>query len=327
VAGPGETPTPHPPAEPTPEPIVRGIALDRDFADPTVIRVGDQYYAYGTQTESDDGYVNIQVARSPDLKTWTYLGEGLPNKPAWGASNQSYWAPHVVEKDGVFYLYYSAVPDDPTDGENCLAVATSEAPEGPFTDAGEPVYCSYEIDPMVFNDPVSGRWFMYWGSAGDIAVQEMDPDMLHLSSDPKTTLLLGWNAPKDERRPYEHGIEGPFVIFNDGWYYLFYSGDRCCEYPPRYALMVARSRAPDGPFTRIGDAQKRADSSILADDERWKGPGHCSVVSDPAGLTYVAFHAIDERKRSLPSGYVRRVMHIRRLRFEDGWPVVGEPLT
>jgi arabinan endo-1,5-alpha-L-arabinosidase len=218
-------------------------------------------------------------------------------------------------------MYYSAVPDDSTGDENCIGVATAKQPEGPFTDVGKALLCGYEIDPDVFHDPRSGHWFMYWGSAGDIAVQQMSGDLLHLEGQSQSTALLGWSSPI--RRPYEHGIEGPFVIHRSGWYYLFYSGDDCCGSPPHYAVMVARSDHPGGPFERLATAERKPSSVILSNWGRWLGPGHCSVVQDDEGQMWIAYHAIDSRNQTLPSGDVRRVMLLDRLQFHDGWPVVS----
>jgi arabinan endo-1,5-alpha-L-arabinosidase len=311
---------PSPTPSPTPVVADTGAALDRDFPEPTVISTGDGYFAYATQSETRAGTVNIQVARSDDLEAWAYLGEALPEKPSWADQTQAYWAPHVVERDDTFYMYYSAIPNDSSGDENCLAVATSETPEGPFEDVGEPLLCGYEIDPAVWQDPESEDWFIYWGSAGDIAVQRVADDMLHLAGGGPKTLLLGWSSPV--RRPYEHGIEGPYLILRDGWYYLFYSGDRCCEYPPHYAVLVARSRRPDGGFKRVGEVTGNRSSVILSDFDRWAGPGHCSVVTDNEDTDWIACHAIDKRKPLLPNEGVRRVMLIKRLVIEDGWPVV-----
>src|SRR3712207_5392008 len=131
-------------------------------------------------------------------------------------------------------MYYSAQPDDPPvpappdDPALCLAVASSPSPAGPFTDAGAPMYCgptTSDIDPDVFRDPRSGEWYCYWGSGGDIVVRRLADDMLAFDPEDEMRLLLrGWTA--DPRIDYEHGIEGPYVVERDGWYYLFYSGDR-----------------------------------------------------------------------------------------------------
>lgn len=299
-----------------------GAALDRDFPDPTVIRTSNgAYYAYATQVVSGSGAVNIQVARSDNLKEWAYLGDALPVKPSWARTTQSFWAPHVLEHQGTFFLYFSAVPDDADVDESCLTVATSPSPEGPFESSAGPLLCGYEIDPAVFRDPASGDPYMYWGSAGDIVVQPMSEDLLSLEGAGPSMLLQGWSSPV--RRPYEHGIEGPFVIYRRGWYYLFYSGDRCCEFPPHYAVLVARSRRPDGAFRRIGVVEGRASSVILSDWSHWAGPGHCSVFRDEAGDDRIACHAIDRREPFLDTGDVRRVMLIERLGYRRSWPVVG----
>ena len=318
-AGPTQPPTPS--SSPRYVRSHSGAALNRDFPDPTVIRTaGGTYYAYATQVVADGQSVNVQVARSEDLEAWAYLGDALPAKPSWARTTQSFWAPHVLEREGTFFLYFSAVPDDAGADESCLAVATSPSPEGPFEDSGRPLLCGYEIDPAVFRDPVGGEWFMYWGSAGDIVVQRMSEDLMRLEGAMPSTLLLGWSSPV--RRPYEHGIEGPFVVHRNGWYYLFYSGDRCCEWPPHYAVLVARSRRPDGGFRRFGAVEGRRSSAILSSWGRWAGPGHCSVFGDEAGEDRIACHAIDRREPFLDTGDVRRVMLIERLTYRRGWPVV-----
>src|SRR3712207_8021969 len=40
--------------------------IDQDFPDPDVLKVGDTYYAYATNTQ----IVNIQAAKSQDLVQW-----------------------------------------------------------------------------------------------------------------------------------------------------------------------------------------------------------------------------------------------------------------
>jgi arabinan endo-1,5-alpha-L-arabinosidase len=316
---------PSPTSEPHAIVAHNGAALDRDFPDPAVLRLNDgTFYAYATQTVTASRTVNVQVARSTNLKAWAYLGEALPNKPSWARTTQSFWAPHVIQRGHAFYMYYSAVPDDSTGDENCLGIATSKTPEGPFTDVGKALLCGYEIDPDVFHDPRSKNWFMYWGSAGDIAVQRMSDDLVHLEGASQGTALQGWSSLV--RRPYEHGIEGPFVIYRGGWYYLFYSGDKCCALPPHYAVMVARSRHPEGPFQRLATADHEPGSVILSDAEPWLGPGHCSVVLDANGQMWIAYHAIDERYPTLPSGDIRRVMLLQRLRFKNGWPLLASTI-
>lgn len=136
-------------------------------------------------------------------------------------------------------------------------------------------------------------------------------------------LLRGWSA--KVHRPYEHGIEGPFVIARHGWYYFFYSGNKCCSYPPHYATMVARSRHATGPFQRLAATRPGLSSVILHRNDRWAGPGHNSVIHDEAGQDWMFYHAISTRHPYLPGGNkaVRRVMLSDRIVYRNGWPTIA----
>ena len=303
--------------------------LDRDFPDPDVVKARNGwYYAYSTQSETPEGHVNIQVARSRNLVHWHHLGDALPMLPDWGDDAAVSWAPHVVRHDGRYYLYYSTVPDHLQDDFGlCLAVATSDVPAGPFVATNRPLYCGptlADIDATVFRNRTTGRWRAYWGSGGDIVTARLAPSLTRLAhpeAEPKL-LLRGWSA--RVKRPYEHGIEGPAVVARHGWFYLFYSGDNCCSYPPHYATMVARSRNANGPFQRLAATRPGLSSVILHSNRCWAGPGHNSVVRDAAGNDWFVYHAIDSGHRYLPGGdeAVRRPMLLDRIHYRHGWPTI-----
>lgn len=302
--------------------------LDHDFADPMVLRASDGwYYAYATQTPKDGRTLNIQVARSQDLVTWEDLGDALPVKPNWAQKTQNLWAPHVLEDRGTYFMYYSAEPD--TRDGLALAVATSSSPAGPFTDKGSPLQKGpgfVNIDPMPFDDPKTGKKLLYWGSGFQpIKVQELAPDRLGFARGSKPLDIL-----PPSKAPYENLVEGAWVILREGWYYLLYSGDDCCGAKPHYAVLVARSRSATGPFEKLAAVAKRPDSTILVQNERWLGPGHNAVVTDPTGQDWIVYHAIDATNRQIPGTKdVRRPLLIDRLDYEGGWPRVapGAPST
>src|SRR5690348_8144584 len=82
--------------------------LDEDFPDPAVIHAPDgHYYAYATQTLREGHWINIQVARSPDLIHWEQLGDALPEKPGWAQTTQDFWAPSVIYDGSKYVMYYS----------------------------------------------------------------------------------------------------------------------------------------------------------------------------------------------------------------------------
>ncbi len=308
--------------------------LDRDFPDPAVLRAPDgMYYAYATQGDEGGAMRNIQLARSPDLAQWEPIGDALPVKPAWASRTQDFWAPHVIAADGRYIMYFSAKPDaaltDDTQGL-CLGVATAVFPQGPFTDIGKPLLCGegfVNIDPMAFDDPATGKRLLYWGSGfGPIKVQELGPDRLSFA--PRSTPVpLVAVDPTDDPANYQRLVEGAWVIRREGWYYLFYSGDNCCGPKAHYALMVARSRSATGPFETLAEATGAASSVILAADARWNAPGHNAMIQTPGAADWVLYHAADrshDRARPDADPNTRRVMLLRRIVWQDGWPTLPD---
>jgi arabinan endo-1,5-alpha-L-arabinosidase len=306
--------------------------LDADFPDPSVIQAPDGfYYAYATQTLRDGAWINIQVARSADLVHWHHLGEALPEKPSWARETQDFWAPYVLRDGDRYLMYYSATHDachDPERG-HCLAIATSESPAGPFVDMGVPLLLGigFEyIDPMAFDDPASGKHFLYWGSGFQpIKVQELGDDRMSFAPGSEPTNLI-W--PNPVAGSFPRLVEACWVIRHDDYYYLFYSGDNCCGPEAEYGVMVARSRSATGPFETLEEARGVPHSLMLFKSERWLAPGHNSIVTDKDGQAWMVYHAIDvhrPRQRQEDEINSRRILLIDRIEWKDGWPFVGTP--
>jgi arabinan endo-1,5-alpha-L-arabinosidase len=316
------TAPPSAPADSTP-------AIDSDFPDPAVLRASDGfYYVYATQSGPEGAMLNLQVARSSDLRHWETLGDALPVKPAWASRTQDFWAPHPVEENGRYLLYYSAKPDSAlADKERglCLAVAIADRPEGPFRDKGSPLLCGsgfVNIDPMAYDDPATGKRLLYWGSGFQpIKVRELASDRLSFAPGSRAVDLIP-PVPADSPANYRRLVEGAWMVRRGGFYYLFYSGDNCCGPNIHYAVMVARSRSATGPFETYGGTPGKP---ILERDERWVGPGHNSILHDSRGRDWILYHAVDSRRpRTRPGDEVntRRVMLIDRIEWRDGWPRV-----
>lgn len=306
--------------------------LDADFPDPAVILAPDGfYYAYATQTLRDGQWINIQVARSADLVHWQHLGDALPDKPAWARDTQDFWAPFVLYDGERYLMYYSATHDachDPERG-HCLAVATSTSPAGPFLDMGVPLLLGvgFEfIDPMSFDDPVTGKPFLYWGSGYlPIKAQELGEDRMSFAPGTQPIDLI-WPNPVEGAFP--RLVEAAWVIRHDDFYYLFFSGDNCCGADAEYGVMVARSRSATGPFETLEEARGVPHSLMLFKSERWLAPGHNSIVTDRAGDTWIVYHAIDvnrPRQRQEDEINSRRILLIDKIQWRDGWPFVGTP--
>ena len=306
--------------------------LDCDFPDPAIVHAPDgYYYAYGTQTLSGDQWINIQVARSLDLVHWEHLGDALPNKPDWAQTTQDFWAPSLIFDGKTYFMYFSATPDVCHHHErgHALAVATSDNPAGPFVDMGMPLLLGmgFEyIDPMAFDDPATGKHLLYWGSGYQpIKVQELAPDRMSFVPDSYPIDLI-W--PNGKNGAFPRLVEASWVIFRDGFYYLFYSGDNCCGPDAEYGVMVARSESATGPFETLEEAKGVPHSLILFKNDRWLAPGHNCVAEDAAGDLWIVYHAIDVNKpRQTQEDEInsRRILLIDRIEWHEGWPWVGTP--
>ncbi len=318
------------PAELTAPMLYQNPIMNSDFPDPAILRAPDGwFYAYATQTTLGERVINIQVARTRDLVRWEHLGDALPQKPQWASKTQNFWAPDVIfdPQRSRFLMYYSGQRDEKKDF--CLAVASAASPAGPFVDSGVPMACGTEhIDPMAFDDPKSGKSFLYWGF-GSIRVQELAPDRLRFAdgSVPVQVLLPG------QEQEYSRIVEGAWVTYRDGQYFLFYSGDYCCGAEPSYAVMAARADNPLGPFRRLAEENGNKRSVILERNELWRAPGHNSVIRDAAGGDWILYHAVDSRQPMLMDKIhgpvARRVLMLDRIEYLDGWPRIpqGQPST
>ncbi|WP_020387805.1 family 43 glycosylhydrolase [Kribbella catacumbae] len=157
--------------------------------------------------------IHINHATAPRLKgPWRTQPHVLTVDPAY-FKEEHLWAPHVIEHDGTYYMYYAA------GGAGCaINLATSRdlfswrrIPTGPV------------FRGLVARDPyvtrIDGAWVMYyceiagWGSHHTVAART--------SSD-----LLTWSEPRtvftDASTDSNASVtESPYVVQRDGWWYLF----------------------------------------------------------------------------------------------------------
>lgn len=299
--------------------VIHNPVLDRSFPDPTVINTGTTYYAYATQAGVNNTMWNIQVAASTDLQHWRMEKDALPQKPGWAHATQDFWAPHVMYDSLLrkYVMFYSAESDDTTVGK-CIGVAYANVPAGPFIDKGTPLICGQgfvTIDPMAFTDPKTKRKYLYWGSGFEpIKVRQMKADWTDFEEGSKVQNVM---APGGE--DYTVLVEGAWVDYEGGFYYLYYSGDNCCGTKAHYAVMVAKADSPSGPFETMGAATGTGNSRVVQQDSVWLAPGHNSVFRDRKGNKWMAFHAIERSKIKAGSGE-RRAFCLRPLLYKNGWP-------
>ena len=79
-----------------------------------------------------------------------------------------------------------------------------------------------------------------------------------------------------------HLIEGPFVTYQKGRYWLFYAGNDFST--PSYGIGVAVADHPLGPYTKQQEP-------LLRSTREWVAPGHASVAPGIDGQPQLFFHA------------------------------------
>lgn len=297
----------------------------------------DIWYVYSTGNGSI-GMGSPQVRKSADQGvTWENKGAAWKNadEPYWareiiqGVDN--FWAPEVYENDGTYYMYYSAS----TFGSNTSLIGLytnttldPDAPEYRWEDQGEVLRSDGSrnfnaIDPGIVEDAQGKSWMVYgsfWGGLHMVPLEWPSGKLLGMAGttdDPLTT--SGIEPIKVADRGYPpNSIEAGFITHRDGYYYLWYSRDSCCQGAvSTYNMAVGRSENITGPYVDDLGIPLTEDGgrSVLVGSGDMRGPGGQSVASVD-GRDVLAFHYYDKSK----DGMFR--LGLRELAWtEDGWPV------
>ena len=239
------------------------------------------------------------------------------------------WAPCIIErKTGKgkrpryrYYFYFVA--------DNSIGVAVADKPTGPFRCATkEPLITRSHpalakggapIDPDVLHDPVSGKYYLYWGN-GTLVCSELGDDMTSIKRD---YVLL----PRQDKQRY-HYNEGTYVFYRDGKYYFTWSENdtRSKNYRVRYLM----SDSPTA-FTLNGQPATTEKTVVLQKDDAKQifGTGHHAVVENPvSGEWHIVYHRFarpEAVKRDWSAGYYREIC-IDPLQFDaEGRIIPVEP--
>lgn len=298
----------------------RNPVIAGDHPDPSVVRVGEVYWAAVTT----GGWApHFALLRSRDLVNWEAAGYVFGSRPAWARGD--FWAPEIVSAFGRTFVYYTARRDEGPGrrGTLCIAAASAATPQGPYTDHG-PLVCEIQelknvgsIDAFFLQDE-SGAPYIVWKADGNDAEPDVPTSIFAQRLSDDGTRLVG------ERReilrntsPWErHVVEGSFILRRGGWFYHFYSGNACCGRGCDYALGVARAKSLLGPW------EKYSKNPIIKANEDWRCPGHGSIVETPDGRAFLLYHSYRKRRDTFNVG--REALLDEIVWGEDGWPRVNE---
>lgn len=260
---------------------LRSPLLPGLYADPNIAVFDGVYHLYAT-TDGTPGWggKDFYVWTSTDLVDWERSEEpfltldGANGNVPWASGNA--WAPTIIERGGKYYFYFSG--HNPTYDRKTIGVAVADSPTGPFTAEpqamilnNEAVTSGQAIDPAAFHDPVSGKYYLYWGN-GSPVMAELADDMVSL----KPGTISAMSGLTSYR-------EGSFMNYRDGLYHLTYAIDDTGS--PNYRVGYATSTSATGPWTYRGVILEKDESQgILA-------TGHSSIVQVPGtDEWYIAYH-------------------------------------
>jgi beta-xylosidase len=271
------------------------------YADPEAHIFEGRYYIYPTTSDVYEKQTYFEVFSSDDLTNWQNHGRILDFADIEWSTNRAAWAPTVAEKDGMYYIYFSA-----GDGAG-IGVASSSSPIGPFKDAlGQPLIKEYHhgaqpIDAHAFVDD-DGKAYLYYGGWSHAVVVELGEDMISTKGN------------FHEITP-ESYVEGPFMLKRNGIYYYMWSEGGWTD--SSYGVAYATSDNPFGPFVRKG--------CILTTDEQvGKGAGHHSVIKIPGTDDhYIVYH----RRPPEETHANHRVTCIDRLHFDENGEILPVKMT
>jgi len=263
-------------------PVMRG-----NYADPTVLRDGDDYYMTHSTYSDVPG---LTIWHSRDLVNWQPISHAL-NKYVGNV-----WAPDLIKHKDTYYIYFPASRSN--------YVVTAKDLRGPWTD---PVKLDVgRIDPGHIATP-DGKRYLHMSGGNMVPLSD---DGLSVTGT-MTKVYDGWKFPADWIVEC-FCLESPKLIYKDGYYYLTSAQGGTAGPPTSHMIVSARSKTPSGPWENspynpiIRNARR---------DSKWVSTGHGTLLDSPDGKWWMIFHGYERENRTIG----RQVLLQPVEWTDDGW--------
>jgi xylan 1,4-beta-xylosidase len=271
--------------------MIRNPILPGFNPDPSILRVGDDYYI---ATSTFEWFPGVQIHHSRDLANWRLLTRPLRRASQLDMRGDpdscGVWAPCLTWSDGLFWLVYTDVKRygrTSVGGASGASlrdfhnyVVTSPTIDGEWSD---PVYLnSSGFDPSLFHDDDGRQWLVNQLWDHRPGRNRFNGIVLQEYSHAKGALV-------GERRNIFPGTsigftEAPHLYKRKGWYYLITAEGGTGW---GHAMTMARSRSLAGPY------ELHPDKYIITARDRPHSPlqraGHGDFVETQAGETYAVY--------------------------------------
>src|ERR1017187_3491609 len=286
-------------------PVLRGF-----HPDPSIVRVGDDYYIANSTFEWFPG---VPIHHSKDLVHWRLIGHALTRRSQLDlvgvGDSGGIWAPSLSYHDGQFWLIYTIVRTRVGNFKDVHNyVVTARDILGPWS---EPTYLnSSGFDPSLFHDDDGRKWLVnvLWDFRQDhsrfagILLQEYDHKVRKLVG-PIRNILAKKTL-----------TEGPNLYKHNGHYYLMLAAGGTGW---SHGISMARAKSIGGPYEV--DPQESILTARNDESIELQKAGHGELVETPSGEWYLAHLC------SRPVGKARRCMLGRETALQqvvwsdDGW--------
>jgi xylan 1,4-beta-xylosidase len=270
-------------------PVIPGF-----FSDPSVCRVGDDYYLVNSTFEY---FPAVPVFHSKDLVNWEMIGYCI-DRATQLPKGLNIFATTIRYHEGTFYMITTNI------GAEGNFYVTATNPAGPWSD---PIFTDIQgIDPDLFFD--EDRKVYVVSSTFDL--HEIDIKTGKFISEGQKI----WNGTGGRY------AEGPHIYKKDGFYYLMAAEGGTEE---AHSETIARSKNIWGPYNSNPANPILAHCNAAGQGNPIQGVGHADILNAHDGSWWIVFHGY----RSTGDGthhILGRETCLAPVTWpKDGWPVVN----
>ncbi|MDN4609875.1 glycoside hydrolase family 43 protein [Arthrobacter burdickii] len=278
-------------------------------ADPTICRVGDDYYLAHSSFEYFPG---APIWHSRDLVNWTRIGHILTRRSQFvrgdGRASTGLYAGTLRHHDGRFWYVTTNVSD--YDGGQVLVSATDAA--GPWS---EPIRIqdAIGIDPDLAWD-VDGTCYLTWKG---MSFTEGEVGILQAPLDINTGALLEPPYPVWQGSGLA-AVEAPHLYqVDDTWYLLLAEGGT----ERGHAVTIARAPHPRGPFEGHPHNPLLTRRSSI---HPVQNAGHMDLTTKADGAWAAVYLGVRVQGSTPGFHVLGRETFLAGIEWSDGWPAVIE---
>lgn len=288
----------------------------RPIPDPYIIEIQGKYYIFSTNPNGIYLYV------SSNLTDWT--DEGIVIEKT---GYKDFWAPSVIEIDGMIYVYFSMRENSSIDvHDQKIYVASASSAKGPYTIINEIVE-NFSIDPHVVYS--NDQLYMFYSKneyegerPGTLIVLDKMLSPTKMAANPQVVLRPTIDEEIFMRDRFKkgqnwHTIEGPFYFFKDNWHYLMYSGNS--YHNPHYFIGYATCKSSENDLTKLVFTKQPSEqiyAPLISENDIETSTGHNSVLIKN-NQYYVVYHGRDKLENS-NNKKTRRTARICKMDVENG---------